>query len=88
MNMRNAWKQKLDWLETKYIWKCGHYITNTHTGGMRNSYDDICTVEDFFDRWNPSTATLMEEMCGTQEELCWKINLIRAHAMRLFWLIN
>ena len=27
-------------------------------------------VDDFFDQWDPSTATPMEEVCGLQGGLC------------------
>ena len=31
---------------------------------------------------DPSTETLMEQVCRLQRELCWKINLIWSHSMR------
>ena len=51
------------------------------------SYDDVISaVDDLFDQWDPSTATLMEEVCGLQ----WVIilrnkNLIWSHSMRISW---
>ena len=45
--------------------------------------DVISAVDDFFDQWNPSTATLIEEVCGSQWRLSRKINLIWSHSMRL-----
>ena len=43
--------------------------------GQKISYNDIISaVDDFFDERDPSTATLMEEVCGLQGRLCWKIN--------------
>ena len=34
-----------------------------YKGGLESSYDDIFIVDHFFDQWNSSTATLMEEVC-------------------------
>ena len=39
----------------------------------------------FFDQWDPSTLTLMEEMGGLYGKLFWKINLIWSHSMRVSW---
>ena len=34
---------------------------------MKSSYDDVrAVVDDIFDQWNPSTATPMEEVSGSQ----------------------
>ena len=30
----------------------------------------ISAIDDFFDQWDPSTATLIHEMCGPQEQIC------------------
>ena len=31
---------------------------------LKNSYHDVISaIDDFIDQWNPSTATLMEEVC-------------------------
>ena len=38
-----------------------------------------------FVQWDPSTAILVEEVCGPQIGLCWKLNLIWSHSMRIFW---
>ena len=36
-------------------------------GGLKSSYNDIrSAVDDIFDHWDPSTATLMEKVCGAQ----------------------
>ena len=40
-------------------------------GGLKSSYGDlISAVDDFLDQEDPSTATLMKEVCGPQEGLC------------------
>ena len=53
---------------------------------LKNSYDDIIsTVDDFLDQWDPSIAAPIEEVCGAQGRLCWKINLIWSHSMRVSW---
>ena len=37
--------------------------------GMKILYDDIIsTVDDFFEKWDPSTATLIEKMCRPQKD--------------------
>ena len=38
-------------------------------------------LSTFFYQWDPSTATLTEEVYGPQGGLCWKINLIWSHSM-------
>ena len=42
-------------------------------------------LKNFFDHCDPSTATLMEEVCVLLEELSWKINLIWSYSMRVSW---
>ena len=45
--------------------------TAKYEGGLKSSYDDIISVvDDFFDQWDPSTATQIEEICGRQRGLC------------------
>ena len=40
-------------------------------GGLKSSYNNVIfTADDFFDQWDPSTATLMEEVCRLQGRLC------------------
>ena len=34
----------------------------------------------FFYQWDPSSTTLMEEMCRPQEETCWKIRFIWSYS--------
>ena len=36
----------------------------------------ISTVNNFFYQWDASTATSMDDVCGLQRRLCWKIKLI------------
>ena len=36
---------------------------------LKSSYDDISLVDDFFEQWDSSTATRMEEVCGLQRRL-------------------
>ena len=44
---------------------------NLHKGGPKISYYDISAVDDFFfNQWDPSTATSMEEMCELKGGLC------------------
>ena len=43
-------------MQVKYMYK----------DGLKSSYDDLVSAVDIFDQWNPSTATLMEEVCGLQ----------------------
>ena len=41
---------------------------------MKSSFDNhITAIDDFFDQWDPSTVTSIEEVCGPQGGLCWKI---------------
>ena len=52
---------------------------------LKSSYIEVIyAVDDFFNKCDPSTATPIE-VCGTQEVLCWKINFIWSHSMRLYW---
>ena len=54
--------------------------------GLKCSYDNVISAVDiFFDQWDPRTSTPMEDMCGLQGWLCWKINLILSHFMRVSW---
>ena len=44
---------------------------NMYKGGLKRYYDDIIsTIDYFFDKWDPSPATQMEEVCGPQGGLC------------------
>ena len=38
----------------------------------------------FFDQWDLSSATLMEEVCEMQRKLCWRINFICYHSMWVY----
>ena len=41
------------------------YFFGKYEDGLKSSNDDvISTVDDLIDRWDPSTAKLMEEMYG------------------------
>ena len=41
---------------------------------------------NFWDeKWDPNTATPMEVCMLLQGELCWKVNLIWSHSMRVSW---
>ena len=40
----------------------------------------------FLDQWDPSTA-ILKEVCELYGRLCWKINLIWSHSMRVSWSI-
>ena len=42
----------------------------------RKVHDIPIFAVDAFDQKDPSTATSIEEVCGPQGRLCWKINLI------------
>ena len=43
-----------------------------YEGGLKSSYDDVMSAaNDFLDQWNPSTAILMEDVCGQQKGLSW-----------------
>ena len=62
---------------------------NTWLGSSIGSNDEVISaVEDFFEdqdenfyiHRNPSIAAPMEEVCGPQERLCWKINQIWSHS--------
>ena len=71
-------------IEIKKI-KKGSFYLNKH--GLKHLYDDIISaVDDFFNQWDPSTATAMKEVCGLQSGLYWKINHIWSHSMRVSWL--
>ena len=35
-----------------------------YEGGLKNPYEVISAVDDFFDQWDQSTATPIEEVCG------------------------
>ena len=38
---------------------------------LKTSYDDVISaVDDFFEQWNPSTATPIEEECVPQGAIC------------------
>ena len=53
---------------------------------LNDLHDDVMSADDdSFYQWDPKTATPMEEMCRLQERLCWKINLIWSHFMRVSW---
>ena len=76
-------------------WTNGEHFTNytngpvyiyihiyIHDSGLKSSYADIISaIDDFFDKWDPSTVTLIKEMCGLHGGLCLKINLIQSHSM-------
>ena len=38
------------------------YISKVFENRLRCSYDDISAIDDFFDQWDPSTATQMKEV--------------------------
>ena len=38
--------------------------------GLKYSYGNISVVDDFFDQWDPSTATSIEEINEPQWGLC------------------
>ena len=42
-------------------------------------------VDDFFDQWDPSIATPMEEVYGLQRGPCWKINLFWSDFISVSW---
>ena len=48
-------------------------------------YEVISAVDDVFGQWDANIATLMEEMFGAQGCLCWKMNFIWPHSMRVPW---
>ena len=53
-------------------------------GRLNSSYDNIIFVLDnLFDQWNLSTATPIEKVSKLQEIVCWKINFIWSHSMRV-----
>ena len=43
-----------------------HSVMYIFMGGLKRSYDDIFAVDDYFDKSDLSTATMMEEMCRLQ----------------------
>ena len=48
-----------------------------YAGGLKSSYEDVISAaDDLLDQWDPKTARPMEEVCGPQERLCCKVNLI------------
>ena len=58
-------------------------------GGLKSSYEDaISAVDGFSDPRESSMAKSMEEVCGQEGGLCWKINLIWLHSIRLSWSDN
>ena len=83
-------RSSLNWLITLHILLIRHHLFSVpqhekHLAGKQHWTDDkvISAVEDFFlgSGWellyhrNPSAATPMEEVCGPQGRLCWKINI-------------
>ena len=46
------------------------YISRESVGGPKSSYDDITAVDDFFNQWDWSIATMIKEVRALQEELC------------------
>ena len=69
----------------EFICKCTVYerVNTANKDGLISSYDVTSAVDDFFQWCDPSTATLREEVCGPQEGLCWKINFILTHSMKV-----
>ena len=66
---------------------CMHTYTyaNKYDGGLKSLYDYISSAEDyFFDEWDENITTTKREVCGLQEVLCWKINFIWSHSMRIY----
>ena len=61
--------------------------THTHTN-IKSSYADIISTADLFDEWDPSTTTLMEEVCRLQDWLHWKINLVWSYSVTVSWFAN
>ena len=53
-----------------------------YEGRLKSLYDNVISAVD---QWDPSTATVMEEVCGAQRGLCWKINLIWSYSMKVSW---
>ena len=48
-------------------WNCFLYEGGRKVNRLKSSYDDVISaVDDFFDQWDPSIVTLMEEVCGLQ----------------------
>ena len=45
-------------------------LISTLQGSDKKNLYDISADDDFFDQWDPSIATLMEEMCEPQRGLC------------------
>ena len=54
--------------ETKLMYICILAQEQINNGWTKSSYDVISAVRDYFDQWNPSTETLMVNVCGTQVE--------------------
>ena len=55
----------------KYVFTCVFifyvYSVQGWGGGLKSSYEHVIfAVDDFFYPWDPSTATLLEEVCGLQ----------------------
>ena len=78
-----------------YVWLCFciylymYAAIQQYKGKQKNSYDDaISAVDGFFDQWDPSTSTLMEEVSESQGTLCWKIKFTLSHSMRASWSVN
>ena len=49
-----------------HVYKC-HFVK--YEGGLKRSLDNIA-VGDFFDQLDPSTVTLMEDVCRLRGGLC------------------
>ena len=73
--------------QPSYIQTCSSTsgVCIIYEGVLKILYNDISVADNFFDQWDPSTATLMEIVCGSQGKLCWKINLIWSHSLRVSW---
>ena len=59
-----------------------------YKGGLKKliswKVDDII-FDDILNNSDPSPATPMEEVCGSQGRICWKINLIWPYYMIVSW---
>ena len=56
-----------------------------HIIQIKQSRHHICSWWHFRSNQSKNCKTPMEDMCGSQRRLCWKMNLIWSNNMRLFF---
>ena len=81
-NITNETHESIGIKSSKILMECEFWDTSVKGLKVKRAYV-ISAVDNFFDQWDPSTATPMEEVCELQEGLCWKTNFIWPHSMKI-----